>query len=98
MNHVFSDATACFPGCNDHIVWMYRDELYGFIFEVVLFVAIDGKLILHELQCCQKEKCTLQSQRICQNIVFEYFTIVILRNLSRTEKKNDEHCRAQSLR
>ena len=64
---------------------MYRDELYGFIFEVMLFVAIDGKLILHELQCCQKE--TSQSQRIGRNIVLEYFTISILRNLSRTGKK-----------
>ena len=66
---------------------MYRDELYGFIFEVMLFVAIDGKLILHELQCCQKEKCTFQSERIGRNIVLEYFTIFILRNFSRTEKK-----------
>ena len=52
-----------------------------------LFVAIDGKLILHELQCCQKEKCTLQSQRIAQNIALEYFTIFFLPNLSRTGKK-----------
>ena len=66
---------------------MYCDELYGFIFEVMLFVAIDGKLIVHELQCCQKEKCTFQSQRIGQNIVLEYFTIFIVRNLSRTGKK-----------
>ena len=87
MNHVFSDATAFFPDCSDHIVWMYRDELYGFTFEVMLFVVIDGKFILHELQCCQKEKCTLQSQTIGQNIVLEYFTIFILRNLSRTGKK-----------
>ena len=87
MNHVFSDATTFFPGFSDHIVWMYRDELYGFIFEVMLFVAIDEKLILHELRCCQKEKCTSQSQRIGQNIVLEYFTIFILWNLSRIEKK-----------
>ena len=98
MNYVFSDATAFFPGSSDHIVWMYRDELYGFMFEVMLFVAIDGKLILHGLQCCQKEKCTLQSQRIGQNIVLAYFTIFILRNLSGTRKKNDEHCTTQSLR
>ena len=43
--------------------------------------------VLHELQCCQKEKCTLQSQRIGQNIALEYFSIFILPNLSRTEKK-----------
>ena len=52
-----------------------------------LFVAIDGKLILRKLQCCQKEKCTLQSRIIGQNIVLEYFTIYILPNLSRTGKK-----------
>ena len=34
MSHAFSKATAFFPGCSDQIVWMYRKELYGFIFEV----------------------------------------------------------------
>ena len=43
--------------------------------------------MLHELQCCQKEKCTLQSQRLGQNIALEYFTIFILPNLSKTGKK-----------
>ena len=87
MNHAFSDATALFPGCSDQIVWIYLDELYAFIFEVMLFVAVDGKPILHELQCCQKEQYTLQSRRIDQNIVLEYFTIFILPNLSGIEKK-----------
>ena len=87
MNHAFSDNTAFFPGCSDHIVRMYRDELYGFIFDVMLFVGIVGKSILHELQCCRKEECTLQTQRISQNIMLEYFTIFISPNLSRTGKK-----------
>ena len=52
-----------------------------------LFVAIDGKLILHELQYCQKEKCTLQSQGIGQNIALEYFTIFSLPTLSKIGKK-----------
>ena len=52
-----------------------------------LFVVIGGKLILHELQYCQKEKRTLQLQRIVKNIALEYFTIFILPNLSRTGKK-----------
>ena len=77
---------------------MYRDGLYGFIFAVMLLVAIYRKLILHELQRCQNEKRTLQSQKIDQNIVREYFKIFILRNLSRTGKKNDENCTAQSPR
>ena len=87
MNHAFSNATAFFPDYSDHIVWMYRDELYESIFEVMLFVGIDGKSILHELQCCRKEECTLQTQRIGQNIMLEYFTIFVLPNLSRTGKK-----------
>ena len=87
MNHAFSDATAFFPGCSDLIVWMYHDEFYGFIFEVMLFVGIDRKSILHKLQCCRKEEFTLQTQRIGQNIMLEYFTIFILPNLSRTEIK-----------
>ena len=55
---------------------MYRDELYGFIV-----------WILHELQCCRKEECILQTQRIGQNIMLEYFTIFMLPNLSKTKKK-----------
>ena len=69
-------------------------RLYGYIaMNIVwihfwdLFVAIYGKLILHELQLCQKDNCTLQLQRIGQNIALEYFTIFILPNLSRTGKK-----------
>ena len=80
------------PDCMDVSRWIVWIHFWG------LFVAIDGKLILHELQCCQKDNCTLQLQRIGQNIAFEYFTIFILPNLSRSGKKNDEHCTAQSLR
>ena len=96
INHAFSDATAFFLGCRDHIVWMDRDELYRFIFEVILSVGVDGKSILHELQSCRKEECTLQTQRISQHIMLGYLTIFILSNLSRPGK-NDEHCTAQSL-
>ena len=75
MNHAFSDAIAFFPGCSDQVVWMYRDEYCMDLF--LRFVCSDRwKIDITEVQCCQKEECTLQLQRIGQNIALEYFTIL----------------------